>query len=361
MKLYDSNNAFSEIIENLTVLFNPAEMSEDELISDMNTKKFVSLLIANGALILTILNIINKYYFMAVTTGLLAVTFLICFILCGNTKNRKIVVVIMSIAIIATFSYYAISGQNQGFAILWILLVPMVGTLVLGPKGGTIVSLYYAVLLLVLFYTPLRRIIVDNYNETFMIRFPILYVIDFAVSTYSALRKEIYKVRIQQMSYKDTLTGLHNRRYATEQLARIEQNHSLRDFVVISIDVNRLKYVNDNYGHEAGDRLLIDVGKYLKKRFNSKEDIVIRAGGDEYAVYTYAKNDEIESIKQYLDAYKFIYNGNYIEEPSISAGIVLANENTDCDINGLIKLADQEMYIQKQCFYVTNRIVRREI
>lgn len=361
MKLYDQNNAFSEVLSNLKTIFTPSEMTDEELISDINTKKIVSLLLFIGSFVLTIMNFAYAYWFMAATTGLLMVAFAVCYILSNDIKNRRVVTYIMATVIILVFTYYAVSGQNEGFAILWILLIPMIGSLVLGLKASIIVSSYYVLLNFLLFYTPLRVNIMDNYTPTFMARFPVLFLIDAIVSTYSALRKEYYKIKIQKMSYKDTLTGLYNRRYARDKLVSIEKNHSLRDFVVVSIDVNRLKYVNDTYGHEAGDRLLIDVARYLSKRFNKSEDIVCRSGGDEYAVFTYAKNEEIEGIKQYFEDYKFIYNGNYIEEPSMSAGIILANENTDCDINELIKRADQEMYIQKQCFYVTNRIVRREI
>lgn len=87
---------------------------------------------------------------------------------------------------------------------------------------------------------------------------------------------------LKQQSIRDSLTGLYNRRYLEESLAR-EINRGLRlkqPLGVIMIDVDRFKRYNDTYGHEAGDVVLREIGTFLQEKVRGS-DIACRYGGEE--------------------------------------------------------------------------------
>jgi diguanylate cyclase (GGDEF)-like protein len=88
--------------------------------------------------------------------------------------------------------------------------------------------------------------------------------------------------RLKYLSFHDMLTGIYNRSYFEEELKRLDTKRQTPLSIIMG-DVNGLKIVNDTFGHQAGDKLLIDAAMILKD-FCRKEDIVCRFGGDEFAI-----------------------------------------------------------------------------
>lgn len=92
----------------------------------------------------------------------------------------------------------------------------------------------------------------------------------------------------------DSLTGLANRRLLTEMLDS-SMAYSKRDnklMAIFMIDLDKFKYVNDNYGHAIGDKVLIEVGRRINSLLHRKTDTVSRIGGDEFSVIASLLEDE---------------------------------------------------------------------
>lgn len=89
-----------------------------------------------------------------------------------------------------------------------------------------------------------------------------------------------FEEKLRYLSFHDTLTGLYNRAFFEEHIARLEQGRS-RPIAFLVVDVDGLKAVNDNYGHDKGDILLKRAAEILKKSLRV-EDVVARVGGDEF-------------------------------------------------------------------------------
>jgi diguanylate cyclase (GGDEF)-like protein len=89
-----------------------------------------------------------------------------------------------------------------------------------------------------------------------------------------------YKLRY--MSTHDVLTGLYNRAYFEEEMARLRYGRQFPVSIVI-VDLDNLKAINDSQGHTAGDELLRRAAVMLRAAFRT-EDMVARIGGDEFAV-----------------------------------------------------------------------------
>ena len=92
-------------------------------------------------------------------------------------------------------------------------------------------------------------------------------------------------IKLEKYANYDTLTGLPNRRFFFERLDQVvaESESNAAKFALLYIDLDGFKDINDNYGHEVGDGVLVTVGDRLLKCIR-KTDIVARLGGDEFAI-----------------------------------------------------------------------------
>jgi two-component system, cell cycle response regulator len=158
---------------------------------------------------------------------------------------------------------------------------------------------------------------------------------------------------LKQLAYVDDLTGLYNFRYLKmrleEELSRAKRHK--RDFALIMIDVDSLKEINDNLGHQAGNEVIVELSKCLKHSLRNI-DIVTRFGGDEFIILlpdTSAEHARLvaQRITGNIESLSFFIPPSENElKVSVSGGIVFL---VDHAISGeeLIKQADQLMYMAK--------------
>lgn len=157
--------------------------------------------------------------------------------------------------------------------------------------------------------------------------------------------------KLYNMSITDELTGILNRRgffTLTEHRLKLAKRQKI-GLLLLYADMDNLKGVNDTYGHEEGDRLLIDASNVLKSTYR-EADIVARIGGDEFVVFPVGTtNDHIEIIRSRLnkniDAYNSKSNNSY--KLSLSIGIAAYYPETVQTVDGLLAEADKLMYEQK--------------
>lgn len=158
-----------------------------------------------------------------------------------------------------------------------------------------------------------------------------------------ALRKE---------STIDELTGLSNRRgflMLAEQHAMLAKRTGER-FMVVFIDMDRLKPINDTLGHQAGDAAIVEVADVLRTCFRGS-DILGRLGGDEFALIlpVTAGSDE-ESIRSRLDQELSARNAQASRRYSlcVSIGIITADPQRSLSVEEMLAQADALMYEEKQ-------------
>jgi diguanylate cyclase len=160
-------------------------------------------------------------------------------------------------------------------------------------------------------------------------------------------RKKIEE-QLLHISFHDILTGLYNRNYMEQELIRVSTGQ-YNPVGFISIDIDGLKLVNDNYGHDAGDTLLITVAQIIKKCFRDS-DIVARIGGDEFAALM-PLSDAIVVQNVCRKIYEEVAEHNLVNltiPVSISIGWSVGNPSVMGSINEIIKDADRMMYVEKQ-------------
>ncbi|MGB5201001.1 MAG: EAL domain-containing protein [Sedimenticolaceae bacterium] len=157
---------------------------------------------------------------------------------------------------------------------------------------------------------------------------------------------------LDHLTHHDSLTGLPNRTFFRRRLAEGISAATQRDMLVglLFLDLDRFKQVNDSYGHAAGDQVLIEISRRLRKVFR-QDDLIARFGGDEFAVLleNLHERDEMKRLaKKALSAIQrpFEFDGR-IFHSGASIGIAVAPDDGN-DPDRLIQLADTAMYAAKR-------------
>lgn len=156
----------------------------------------------------------------------------------------------------------------------------------------------------------------------------------------TSLEKET--AAISTIAYKDSLTGLNNRYSLYKQLNEYIQNK--QEFLVVFIDLDNLKMVNDTYDHSAGDTYLKQFAKALQNVVGKQGD-VYRFAGDEFIclITNIADGFDNEDFK------KSVSNEMVMEKPYYGISLGFAHYPSDGqDADDLIKYADREMYLEKR-------------
>lgn len=171
--------------------------------------------------------------------------------------------------------------------------------------------------------------------------------------------------KFQRFAFTDALTGLHNRGWLDDMFAR-EVSRTERDnlpLCLIMIDVDHFKKFNDDYGHLAGDQVLVNVGENIRKPLRPN-DLVARFGGEEFSVLlpeTKIEHAEIiaERLRENVSKSKpGIINGEELPGVTISLGVTEYKPNYSLET--MIASADVAMYKAKQngrnCVQVASKV-----
>jgi len=309
--------------------------------------------------LLTVMNIINKYTVMTCATGGMTLGLIAAVYFFTKPEKEKIGNILVTFIIAVAFSFFAISGRNDGFAILWIMLVPAIASNVLNLRLSLMLSGYFQLLLFGMFYTPLRAHFLTHYTETFCIRFPVLYLATFIVSYIIVVEKEFYAMQLEALAHTDVLTGLANRREYEGVLKELDEKwDEIEHLRIFSMDLNGLKKANDTLGHVAGDELLKGAAECISAAFPDAL-IISRIGGDEFALITEQNEDVIDIQMAHLSDNIRMWRGKTIQRLSISSGSASKDEHPGINVYELSNLADQEMYDEKRRYYSSAGVDRR--
>jgi len=167
------------------------------------------------------------------------------------------------------------------------------------------------------------------------------------------LESKILMEKLKDTSLRDGMTGLYNRRFLEGVIDKImsQAKRSKDTYHIFMLDIDFFKMVNDTYGHDVGDKVIVALSKIFKNSIR-ESDIAIRYGGEEFVIMLHNSTDEISlkianKINKDFSDLKFSVNDNDIMQKTISIGI--SKYPTDGDsIWKCIKYADTALYVAKE-------------
>ena len=179
-----------------------------------------------------------------------------------------------------------------------------------------------------------------------------------------AIERKRLLTEMRNLSLRDHLTGLYNRRgffALTEQRFKVARRENTRLLFIIA-DLDGLKTINDTYGHELGDHAIRDAADILKDTFR-ESDIIGRIGGDEFAIVVAENVPEsaetvTSRIRDKIAAFKKEHIRHY--QLSISIGIAHCDPASSCSIDEMLANADELMYQQKKAKYTDSASQKTE-
>ncbi|MEM7356774.1 MAG: diguanylate cyclase [Acidobacteriota bacterium] len=171
-----------------------------------------------------------------------------------------------------------------------------------------------------------------------------------------AIRYAIERHRLQEslrsLSLEDDLTGLYNRRaflHLAEQQLRMARRHNT-PVLLLFADLDGLKAINDQHGHTAGSRAIVDTATVLRETFRDS-DIVARFGGDEFVILlpeTEVSTFAVPAGRLRANLEAFNRRGARPFHLALSLGAAAFDPRQPCALEELIEQADQAMYDDKR-------------
>ena len=160
--------------------------------------------------------------------------------------------------------------------------------------------------------------------------------------------------KVMQMAYSDPLTGLPNRKLLSDRLeqAVLSARRRKARLAVLFIDLDGFKSVNDTYGHDIGDRLLIEMALRLREVVRRENDTIARIGGDEFLILLtdVAESGHVDIVIGHL--FEKFRAPVFLEGPDLSipvrfsVGVSLFPDHGD-NAEALVAAADRAMYAVK--------------
>ena len=161
------------------------------------------------------------------------------------------------------------------------------------------------------------------------------------------------KDAMRNMSIRDPLTGLFNRRYAEESMAQeiVRAKRQSTQLAVMMLDIDHFKQFNDNFGHDGGDAVLRELGVYLKKEVRGS-DVACRYGGEEFLLLLSSTTMEgarmrAEHLRDGVKLLGVRHARENLGMITISVGMAVFPDHAS-EADALVKAADIALYQAKR-------------
>lgn len=167
-----------------------------------------------------------------------------------------------------------------------------------------------------------------------------------------AIENSLLYKELEKINQRDSLLDIYNRKYFFKIIEENKIKKTNNNFAIIMVDIDDFKKINDTYGHQFGDKILINTANVISNCMD-KDDVLARYGGEEFILYISNFTDEesvynkIEIVRRSIQLSKVSINNEY-KFVTASFGISFSTMN-GVDINELIKKADDLLYKAKRC------------
>ncbi|ATG80021.1 MULTISPECIES: GGDEF domain-containing protein [Pseudoalteromonas] len=316
-------------------------------------------MIAISIVVISILIFLNyDVYSPILTSALIAVNVtIICsmfyFIKTGELETVALICmsIVFILCIVLTYT-----GGKENTALYWLMFYPVVTFSSLGVRLGTWLGLTLLLCCIAILYGPnFGQVVYGDIEKTrFIASFTLVYIFSF-IGEFFRYRSHMAIADItleqKQDAYTDQLTGIANRRFITSHFLKLVDSrpNEYLPFSLLLLDLDHFKRLNDTYGHDFGDIVLIEFTKILESQFPTSA-VKARYGGEEFVVIlpkeTSANAVDIANrFREHVAAQVLLAEDNLQISLTCSIGVVQVDKVGD--YNSALKQADEYLYNAK--------------
>ena len=195
-----------------------------------------------------------------------------------------------------------------------------------------------------------------HYSKVMILVMIFVFITAFSFKLIMVMQKAMEDEHLRVLAFTDNLSGLGNRQFLQRKIDFLDRQHAT-GYAAIFMDINDLKYTNDNFGHDSGDRLIKMVSTAIKGAVENANGFCGRSGGDEFLAVIFPEHLVANVAKQILEDLEAIKKREKVPFPvSLSIGVAgyselkAAEHMEDKDFisaDYVIRKADKRMYKDK--------------
>lgn len=308
--------------------------------------------------IMALVEFINKNLFIAYVLSFSSVVFAIGYYIQKKYNNMQLSASITLCILYLLMFYLVYSGGIAQSGPLWIYIIAPVSLFIYGLRQGLMNIAFFMAIIALIIFIPSDSPTYLHYPVEFKIRLIISFLaVTFLSGVYEYSREKSYQHTLelgreyQQLAHFDSLTELPNRRYAQnilkQEKARFERNKE--PLTIMLCDIDHFKKINDAYGHNVGDFVLVELAKIFIQQIR-KQDSVARWGGEEFLFIfpqTSAENARViaEKIMHKLQSHLIEYEDIAMK---VTASMGICEFSGQQSIDEVINSADRFLYQAKE-------------
>lgn len=291
--------------------------------------------------------------------------------LLSKKENLKIGAFNISLILLTLMFTLILTGGVEGTGILWVYPIFAILLFINPFKIAAVLSAMVVGVSAALLFSPLSQYLHFEYSQIHAVRFVITLVALQAISLTAIYSEEsayrmilrLHNDDIHRLAFFDSLTGLPNRWTLQNSLERLLQRRKHEHTIALMyIDLDNFKHVNDNYGHEVGDKLLTHFGARLRAAVRPNDVVsndalsadgvneVARLAGDEFVVVLTELNTPLEAARVAARILEMFQGGFEVEGatyPVFASIGVAVSPHDSLEASGLLRFADAAMYQAK--------------
>ncbi|KPH95827.1 diguanylate cyclase [Pseudoalteromonas porphyrae] len=316
-------------------------------------------MISIALVLVTTLVVLNYHIYAKPLTVMLVVsdiTFLVCAIYFMRTGHLNAVAALVLGIICMLCVALVYTGGKENTALYWLMFYPVVAFSTLGLRIGLIgVSVLLCVSCFLLYGPDIGQV---KYGYAEKVRFSASFILVFLFTFIGEYFRNKSHMEIAHMTllqkqdaHTDQLTGLANRRFITSHFLPLAKSRPEQyfPFTVLLMDLDNFKYINDSFGHDFGDHVLIEFSTFLESQLRSS-DIKVRYGGEEFMVILPRIDSDAafyvaDKFREYISTQTIMFTQTQKTTITCSIGVVQVNKISE--FNQAVKRADECLYDAK--------------
>lgn len=311
--------------------------------------KNVVFLLSIASLCLGVIELINHNLPATIALILFACYASFLYYLCSYSKcSLKQISLLLGFYALLTCSNTYFMPTHYG---VWISLSPLLIYLLVGFKLG---PLYSSIFVLLQALTCLIFCTTNNFNpdamlhSTYYLHLAIAYMVTWVCIHLYEKNKASVEESLMSLATRDPLTGVKNRLSLSTSFEHYKQNkHSFPQLHLLILDIDYFKQVNDTFGHDIGDKVLIDLTLLSRKIVGDEH--LYRIGGEEFCIMVFENNfDDVlstsEKLRKAISEHIFNFGTQRLQ---LTASIGICSYQGEENLPALLKLADLELYKAK--------------